>query len=861
MSKIKKKPGSMLPTDDVTFSTGSNYGLDGFYHDMAYNEGVLDGARLPESKGISALPDGFVRATENGDDFPEGVLRDEDDNFDLGFLVKEAGDNVRLPNLDWLDLETAEEKQDPNRLPYDDGNSIPDLEEAWGARRRTDGLRILPNNTDLRVAQYNEEIEAEYETVVLSAQDKREFVGAAIRRSEAGGSIRDITADLKIALGDGSAKIIAALEDDHGLSGNVFIRASAYPGCHNRDWTKHVQQVAGGSRYILAASKCTDCVHNQNDNCVIFNKRIVRSIPWKSAFNHYAPPLEAAGIKFGSENPREMLKAAFLSGGFDQTTPTADTSFLIQPHPADQVSYEQAQENLSQVDGTREKIDGSQLQLAKKRERVAKMLDRWDREQLLSGEEVRRLKASVASPDVVLNTAVRLVTLSNIKKQSYEGSGRRTVEPVEVTRDEAWKSLKRFEHNAVHSQFQVDTISRRKLGAHLSDLLTKKLITKKEARTLSTLAAKRKPSEVVRLAFALIDQRDFAPVNQAKAAVRGYQGEGLGAVPANNLSQEQAWESVRSHESDNTKHEAAFALQERSVLCQKLGNLVKAQLLTKRESRKLFDLDQPAEATMKLASALVAKKQANVAQIPTTKGSENLYSGKVGDGAIPTYDKEISLDSAMEALKSASRDHWVSDREVRDVLKWAALQMNEGMAGEDFDQILRLRFSGPLLAKAANQLNELRADHEGLAGHLYVDTAIYASDSGTTGCEQGGTQHRANGIPFAIEMDRCRGCTFKNVEGFCQKYNKRLISEMPIDNHKEYQADMIRQANAQDHEVTASLFAGTGAEVIDQFGGLENTNVDGFEFFGSDVPSEGLEVLWGGSFVGVLTSGSNGSGE
>jgi len=184
--------------------------------------------------------------------------------------------------------------------------------------------------------------------------------------------------------------------------------------------------------------------------------------------------------------------------------------------------------------------------------------------------------------------------------------------------------------------------------------------------------------------------------------------------------------------------------------------------------------------------------------------------------------------------------------------------MNEGMAGEDFDQIIRLRFSGALLEKAADEIAELRADHEGLAGHLYVDTNVYASNSGTTGCDQGASQHRANAIRFAISMDRCQSCTFKNADGFCQKYNKRLISEMPIENAKEYQADIIRQANAQDHEITASIFANSGSAMIDEFGGLENTNIDGFDFFEASTRSEDLEVLWGGSFVGVLTNGTNG---
>ena len=54
-----KKSESMLPTD-TTPSLGSNYGLDGFEFYDEMNEGVLDGARLPETRGLSALPGNLV---------------------------------------------------------------------------------------------------------------------------------------------------------------------------------------------------------------------------------------------------------------------------------------------------------------------------------------------------------------------------------------------------------------------------------------------------------------------------------------------------------------------------------------------------------------------------------------------------------------------------------------------------------------------------------------------------------------------------------------------------------------------------------------------------------------------------------
>ena len=51
---------SKLPNGGYTLTNGSNYMLDGFQFDTEYNGGVLEKARLPEAKGITALPTGMI---------------------------------------------------------------------------------------------------------------------------------------------------------------------------------------------------------------------------------------------------------------------------------------------------------------------------------------------------------------------------------------------------------------------------------------------------------------------------------------------------------------------------------------------------------------------------------------------------------------------------------------------------------------------------------------------------------------------------------------------------------------------------------------------------------------------------------
>ena len=84
-------------------------------------------------------------------------------------------------------------------------------------------------------------------------------------------------------------------------------------------------------------------------------------------------------------------------------------------------------------------------------------------------------------------------------------------------------------------------------------------------------------------------------------------------------------------------------------------------------------------------------------------------------------------------------------------------------------------------------------------------------------------------MKFVLAMDRCNTCSFANklADGtlVCQKYNKRLSSEIPVENPEEYQSEMLRMADASDAEHTASLFN----TYTNDFG-LQNSSLDDFGF-------------------------------
>ncbi|GAF78983.1 unnamed protein product, partial [marine sediment metagenome] len=186
-----------------------------------------------------------------------------------------------------------------------------------------------------------------------------------------------------------------------------------------------------------------------------------------------------------------------------------------------------------------------------------------------------------------------------------------------------------------------------------------------------------------------------------------------------------------------------------------------------------------------------------------------------------------------------------SEREITGMLRWARMKLSEGICGKEFDVMMGLRWGAALRTAGANALQVVRDRHEGLAGHLYVDSAAYATKKGTKGCEQGSLLHRANGVRFVLAMNRCGGCALANKRAngraVCQKYNKELVAkgDIPEKHAHDYQRRMIREANMSDAEATANIFA---ASYDPSEFDLSNGALDGIDV--TAAPVEPLADIW-----------------
>ena len=288
--------GSHLPSDLLTPSLGSNYGMDG-YPDMQYGLGVLEGDLL--SNEAASLPDGII-----------GVSKAGADEMDLTEMIEESP----LSELSWLD----DSMQDIERLP-ETPESIPELEQAWGDS--TNGITTHPR--EIKRARYEDALE-DAPKARLGVRALMRIGQAAMRRSMEKKAIGTVVKTALESAGEenvtrGLLAVLSAVKEDHGLAGNVFIRSAAYPSWGAGKWKKHSKKFASEAKFIIVSQEeLRNSTWIQNGRCSYTGKTAVTEIPWKEALAHYAPRLAATGRKVAGSNPKEALRAAFLSNSVEK---------------------------------------------------------------------------------------------------------------------------------------------------------------------------------------------------------------------------------------------------------------------------------------------------------------------------------------------------------------------------------------------------------------------------------------------------------------------------------------------------------------------------------------------------------------
>jgi hypothetical protein len=851
---------SKLPDGGYTLTNGSNYMLDGFQFDTEYNGGVLEKARLPSAKGITALPTGMIPPNSPiSSDLPTGVEVEFD--MDLTEFTKDASEQM-IPLVDhsWLaslpeeDLEGQRSHEDvlkhfsEGRFENTQVNQLKTLQDSWASGSNT-GLEILPNTN-----RKHEKYKNPYHThqSQLPGDDYRKQVEKGSRKLAYGNKMASISESAQ-----------SDLSEEYGLHGHVYIKESSFPGLFNHKWDEVINKRCASALYIVANHE--DCAFDR-----FLGKKIVASvqdIPWKEAYRTLMPKLEVYGIKkVSGSSYQSMLKQAFIDyteGNFEQPQHAA-TWFQIQPNESSLISLERAKTALDQFEVENPYVESWQDRDQHKEEmRLQRIAKQLVSQNLLEEEIVSDILQGDRTASDKIQRLYDIAT-QPVEKSTYEGHGKnasyhnmhkhQTVADAYIPQKGSRELAKRRE------------VAQKKVaGLILAELVTVEEV-EQIAKKASTPEGKVKAvleyigsktdkvstyQGVVdnfesRLTTAQLKQvQDTFFNKQASQSKSSYEKEVRGQIDAliqsGVISMAQFDTVLKKHASLETRLHALYELASKPV------HLKKASGQTGHYGSKINKT-----AEINYTSSDWSKAQAKISKLVETglltqgqvdslnSKDPNDFIRKAFDiAAKPTEATQYQGQETAHILGSKKSNNMTATENK--VASWLRQKMSEGSAGQELDLLLSTRFSQTVLSDHKERIASLRSEHEGISGHAYVDSEAYMTQ-GTDGCDKGALLHRANQIPTLLKNAKCGGCVF-NVGGTCQKYNKLAVdqSNEVVEDKVGYQREMIRLANSSDAERTASLFVNNFNE--GEFNLQQDHNVDF-----SDAPSLDLvgEILFGG---------------
>lgn len=507
MASIKKADLEMLgeahiPSDLMTPTTGTTYGLDSF-EDVQWGAGMLNSNIL-------------------GEETP-------DPGFPTVHLASE--DNMDLTDLDWLD---PTQPQDLSRLPENPVDKmIPELVEAWGANRRTNG--VVPTR-DLTAARYEESLSSKSNgsSKRASAETIKKVLSHAMRRSAAGQDIRTITHQTMESMGEEMGRIASAMKiirDEHGLAGNVFIRASAYPGYSSGKWSAELRKLQ--ARYVVVSEEdLKGATWIKNGRCTYTGKIAVLEVPWKKALSHYAPKLRAIGREVPSGDPREALRHAFLT--VPEAKEASTDHLPTHKAPSQNISGRSARRALESYVPEKPRVySAKEAAEGKLREKVAARLKELVQQGVLTARVAKSLLDEKIHPvDLMKKAAQAVGRASTAKTASYSGSSSNNALDASFRMGE----VREFEP-VVKKQVKAavrwlrKTMSEGWAGKNLDDLVSRRFASELLRDASDSLSQARKAHEGAS-GFLYVDSEAYASPTGVKGCEEGALRHRANQIPA-----------------------------------------------------------------------------------------------------------------------------------------------------------------------------------------------------------------------------------------------------------------------------------------------------------------------------------------
>lgn len=826
---------SKTPNGGYTLTSGSNYMLDGFQFDTEYNGGVLEKARLPEAKGLASLPSGMIPTDHPlSSELPTGVEVELD--LDLGDFTKEAAQDVPLIDHSWLatnpveDLEGMRTHEDvlkhfsEGRFENPQANQLKTLQDSW-ASGSTTGLDMLPN-TQRKHQKYTNPYGNQSQ---LPGDDYRQKVEQGSRRVAYGKETLSEIVDSLSEGGQVASRLASDLADEYGLHGRVYVKESSFPGLFNGRWDEVINKRCATSMYIIPNNP--DCAFDR-----FLGMKVVASvddIPWKEAYQTLMPKLETYGVtKVSSSSYAAMLKQAFtdLMEGRVETPLQSSSWFHIQPDMTNLISIDRAKVALEQFEAESPYIESQEERFASKTEqRLQRIASQLVSQGFLDGEQV---SAIVESDKTASKKIERLFELASqpVESRSYEGQGKNA----------SYHNLRKHQTDAsayVPEKGSRELARRNEVARNkVAGLIKANLITLAEVErvTKSASTPEDKLGEVLKFIQsktekvatyqgevdnfeARLSSTELAQIQesffnrQASQSKEAYEKQVMGQIGAlidsGVVSMSQFEQVLKKHASLEGRLHALYEMVSKPVYVKKAsGQTGHYGAQFSKQAELVYTASDWSKAQAKV-SKLVETGLLTQDQVDAISNSENPndFVKKAFDMASTPAEAGQYQGEATAHVLGTKKSSAMSATEMK-VATWIRQKISEGSAGQELDVLIASRFNQDIVNEYGSRIASIRAEHEGISGHAYVDASAYMTE-GVEGCEKGALIHRANQIPALLKTAKCGTCVF-NSGGSCQKYNKRIASSVDeiVERPEDYRQEMIRLANASDSEQTASLF-------------------------------------------------------
>ncbi len=145
---------------------------------------------------------------------------------------------------------------------------------------------------------------------------------------------------------------------------------------------------------------------------------------------------------------------------------------------------------------------------------------------------------------------------------------------------------------------------------------------------------------------------------------------------------------------------------------------------------------------------------------------------------VPKPESSVQYSSAKvkQFIGSRGNEYTKSELDHESVRKFISHSLNTGVSRPDFMKIISGKYTRDDLIQFPD-IVRYASENTGVQGYYFIDPTAY-HDYGR-GCDTGASHFRKRGAKYVLTSDQCTGCRLQTAPGWCSKYSKELIRQVP----------------------------------------------------------------------------------